>query len=63
MSTPRKIVGGLLLVLGALVYLGLFTHPNAAPWIRVLLSCIAAFVGMQVILGKRLPGFRWRLRH
>jgi uncharacterized membrane protein YjjB (DUF3815 family) len=62
MGTPRKIVGGLLLVLGSLVYLGLFTHPGAAPWARVLLACIIAFVGTQVTLGKRLPGFRWRVR-
>jgi Na+/H+ antiporter NhaA len=64
MSTPRKIVGGLLLVLAALVYLGLITHPeSAAPWARVLLSCIAAFLGVQVLLGKRIPGFHWRTRH
>ena len=63
MSTPRKIVGGLLLVLAALVYLGVFTHAGAAPWARVLLSCIAAFVGTQVLLGKRIPGFHWRTRH
>jgi len=62
MSGPRKIVGGVLLVLAVLVYLGLFTHPAAAPWIRVLLACIAAFVGTQVTLGKRIPGFRRRMR-
>jgi len=63
MSTPRKIVGGVLLVLAALVYLGLFSHAGAAPWIRVVLTCIIAFVGIQVALGKRIPGFRWRARH
>jgi hypothetical protein len=63
MTTPRKIVGGVLLVLAGLVYLGLFTHPTAAPWARVLLTCMLAFVGTQVILGRRLPGFRWRARH
>ncbi len=62
MSTPRKIVGGLLLVLAALVYLGVFTHAGAAPWARVLLSCIAAFFGTQVLLGRRIPGFHWRTR-
>ncbi len=63
MSTPRKIVGGALLVLAALVYLGVFTHPGAAPWARLLLACIAAFLGIQVLLGKRIPGFHWRTRH
>jgi len=63
MSTPRKVVGGLLLVLAVLVYLGLITHPGAAPWARVLLSCIAAFLGIQVLLGKRIPGFHWRTRY
>ena len=62
MSTPRKIVGGMLLVLAALVYLGVFTHPGAAPWARLLLACIAAFLGIQVLLGKRIPGFHWRTR-
>ena len=42
MSTPRKIVGGVLLVLAALVYMGVFTHPGGAPWIRLLLACVAA---------------------
>ena len=63
MSTPRKIVGGVLLVLAALVYLGVFTHPAAAPWARLLLACIAAFLGIQVLLGKRIPGFHWRTRY
>ena len=62
MSTPRKIVGGLLLVLAALVYMGVFTHPGA-PWARLLLACIDAFLGVQVLLGKRTPGFHWRTRH
>ena len=61
MSTPRKIVGGLLLVLAALVYMGVFTHPGA-PWARLLLACIDAFLGVQVLLGKRIPGFHWRTR-
>ena len=63
MSTPRKIVGGVLLVLAALMYLGVFTHPDAAPWARLLLACIDAFLGIQVLLGKRIPGFHWRTRH
>jgi len=63
MSTPRKIVGGMLLVLAALVYLGVFTHPGAAPWARLLLACIAAFLGIQVLLGRRIPGFHWRTEH
>ena len=63
MSTPRKIVGGMLLVLAALVYLGVFTHPGAAPWARLLLACIATFLGIQVLLGKRIPGFHWRTRY
>ena len=62
MNTPRKIVGGLLLVLAALVYLGLFTQPGSAPWVRLLLACIDAFLGVQVLLGKRIPGFHWRTR-
>ena len=62
MSTPRKIVGGLLLVLAALVYMGVFSHPGA-PWARLLLACIDAFLGVQVLLGKRIPGFHWRTRH
>ena len=62
MSAPRKIVGGLLLVLAALVYMGVFTHPGA-PWARLLLACIDAFLGVQVLLGKRIPGFHWRTRH
>jgi len=62
MSTPRKIVGGLLLVLAALVYLGVFTQPRSAPWVRLLLACIDAFLGVQVLLGKRIPGFHWRTR-
>ena len=61
MSRPRKIVGGVLLVLAALVYLGVFTH-QGAPWIRLLLACIDAFLGVQVLLGKRIPGFHWRTR-
>ncbi|HUE29600.1 MAG TPA: hypothetical protein VMR79_01925 [Verrucomicrobiae bacterium] len=63
MSTPRKFVGGVLLILAGLVYLGVLTHPTAAPWVRVLLSCISAFVGTQVLLGKRIPGFNRRTRH
>jgi len=63
MSKPRKIVGGALLVLAALVYLGVFTHPGAAPWARLLLACIDAFLGIQVLLGKRIPGFHWRTSH
>ena len=63
MSTPRKIVGGLLLILATLVYVGLFSHPGQAPWTRLLLTCIIAFLGIQVTLGKRIPGFRWRTRH
>ena len=63
MSTPRKIVGGVLLVLAALVYMGVFTHPGGAPWIRLLLACVDAFLGVQVLLGKRIPGFHWRTRH
>ena len=51
MSTPRKIVD-----------LGVFTH-QGAPWIRLLLACIDAFLGVQVLLGKRIPGFHWRTRH
>ena len=62
MSTPRKIVGGLLLVLAALVYMGVFTRPGA-PWARLLLACIDLFLGIQVLLGKRIPGFHWRTRH
>ena len=62
MSTPRKIVGGVLLVLAALVYMGVFTHPGA-PWARLLLACIDAFLGVQVLLGKRIPGFHWRTRY
>jgi len=62
MNVPRKIIGGLILVLAVLVYLGLLSHPGAAPWTRVLLASIIAFVGTQVTLGKRLPGFRWRTR-
>ncbi len=62
MSTPRKIVGGVLLVLAALVYMGVFTHPSGAPWTRLLLACIDGFLGVQVLLGKRIPGFHWRTR-
>src|SRR5206468_814293 len=43
MSTPRKIVGGLLLVLAALVYMGVFTHPGA-PWAGFLLAALGAEV-------------------
>ena len=63
MTIPRTIVGGALLVLAVLVYLGALSHPGAAPWARVLIASIAAFLGTQVLLGKRIPGFHWRTSH
>jgi hypothetical protein len=62
MTTPRFILGSALLTLAVLQLLLLPSHAAAAPLARVLLICVAAFAATQVLLRKRLPGFRLRTR-
>ena len=63
MTTPRLIVGAALMLLTVLLLFGLPAHVGSAPWARTLLICAAGGIGTQVLLGKRIPGFRWRTRH
>jgi hypothetical protein len=63
MMTPRALMGALLLVQSGLVYSGILTHHGTKTNLaRLVISCIAAFAGTQVLFGRRLPGFRWRAR-
>ncbi len=62
MTVPRMIVGGLLLILAGLMFFGLIAHVHVAPWARLLLTLLIAFVCTQVLFGKRLPGFSWRTK-
>jgi hypothetical protein len=55
-------VGGLLLLLAVLCLLGLRGHAGMALAARVLGIEVTGFIGMQVFLGQRLPGFHWRTR-
>jgi hypothetical protein len=60
--TPRRIVGGLLLLLALFCLFGLRSHEGLAFWARLLVMVAAGFIGGQVWLGERLPGFHWRTR-
>ncbi len=62
MKVPRMIVGVLLLILAGLMLFGLISHVHVAPWARLILTLVVAFVGTQVLFGRRLPGFRWRTK-
>ena len=62
MKVPRMIVGMLLLILAGLLLFGLISHVHVAPWARLILTLVVAFVGTQVLFGRRLPGFRWRAK-
>ena len=53
--TPRRIVGGLLLLLAVLCLFGLRGHAGMTLAARVLIMEVAGFIGTQVLLGKRLP--------
>jgi hypothetical protein len=55
--TPRHIVGGLLLLLAVLCLLGLRGQAGTALVARFLVMEVAGFIGIQVFLGRRLPGF------
>ena len=61
---PRMIVGTLLIALAwGVVFTGLTGMTGARPTAGgVLLAIAAAFVGTQVLLGKRIPGFKRRTR-
>jgi hypothetical protein len=52
----------LLLILAGLLLFGLISHVHVAPWARLILTLVVAFVGTQVLFGRRLPGFRWRTK-
>ena len=54
--TPRRIVGGSLLLLAVLCLFGLRGHAPMALAARVLIMEAAGFIGTQVFFGKRLPG-------
>ena len=58
MNLPRLIVGGLLLLLAVLELFGMRGHGGAALCARLLIMEVAGFTGVQVALGKRIPGFR-----
>ena len=59
MPIPRLIVGGVLLALGLLAMLNLpGVHPHSAALSQALVAILAASIGTQVLLGKRIPGFR-----
>ncbi len=54
---PRMLVGGLLLAMVPLmIFVGL--PGSHAQGVRIVLASILAFIGTQVFLGRRLPGFR-----
>jgi hypothetical protein len=63
MPIPRMIVGGLLVAMGVAVFLRL-PGPHSVTWdvARVVIVGALCFVGTQVLLGKRIPGFRKRQR-
>jgi hypothetical protein len=61
--TPRHIVGGLLLVLAILCLFGVRGHAGMALAARLMVMEVAGFIGMQVFLGKRIPGFSRRTKY
>jgi hypothetical protein len=63
MPIPRLIVGGVLLTLGLLAILDLpGVHAHGAAISQAFIAILAASIGTQVLLGKRIPGFRRRTR-
>jgi hypothetical protein len=63
-NIPRMFVGTLLIALAwGVVFTGLTGMTGARPTAGgVLLAVAASFVGTQVLLGRRIPGFKRRTR-
>ena len=61
---PRMFVGSLLLGMAGIMLVLLVAAPvSHAPFARLALMLTTAFVGTQVLWGRRIPGFKRRSVH
>ena len=62
MPISRSFVGALLICMGVMIFLRMPTYSVAVDVARFVIVSTLTFVGTQVLLGRRLPGFQKRSR-